>query len=223
MASKNRAETEQFILEVTDAIDRSKRSTKFMREQFEKMDDERFDKWMTELREGRDFISVIMDNCQKHGISVENNLRVAKKYGIKMHQRIWTTDEATGVTTLSNHAYPIYYMPVRRQIETLENKRSVASDNKHIDELTGQVTGVSAASGISFPELLVMYSQGLDSSLVELMKYRGGDLKGNVMFNQSILNTGGVSIEALQQYKTSVKSTDTLNIFLRGMHYESNF
>lgn len=223
MGIKNRAETEAFILQTVDEVDRSKRSGKFMREQFAKMDDARFEKYIADLRVGKDFISVIMDNCQRHGISVRNNLKVAKKNGIKLFQRIWTVDATTGVTSLSNHQYPILYLPIRRQIETLENKRSVATDNKHIDELTGQVTGASAAAGISFPELLVMYSQGLNSSLVELMKYRGGDLKGNVMFNQSILNTGGVSIEALQQYNTRVKSTDTLNIFLRGMHYESNF
>jgi hypothetical protein len=112
--------------------------------------------------------------------------------------------------------------PLRRQAQLLVKKISIPEDNKSINDLTGQPssTGKSRGSKISYPETQIMAALNLDNSLIEMLKYRGGDQKGFIAMNKSISQTGGVSLDALSKLGTRVKSTDTLRTFLTCMHFE---
>lgn len=218
-----RQETEKLALKWIGEIDRSGRSTAYLKQQMSAMSDKQFFDWMMDIKDKKDYPPVIAENMSAHGVSITNNLEVAKKMGVSLYVKVKMTDKSTGLTFWSNHEVPAFYLPIRPQIETLDNKISVAEDNNHVDELTGQVTGPSAASAKSFPEVLVMYSKGVEAGVVELMKYRGGDIKGNRIFNKIIHEQGQVSIAQMGSYATKVKSTQTLHVFLTGMHYDNNY
>ena len=66
-----------------------------------------------------------------------------------------------------------------------------------------------------------MQALGLSKSLIEFMKYRGGDLDGFNAMNNAISNTGGVRLDALDQLGTETTSTITLKTVLTGMHLKS--
>ena len=67
-----------------------------------------------------------------------------------------------------------------------------------------------------------MHAQGLDRTIEELMKYRGGDEKGFNAMNKSIINRGGVSLDAIAPYAGRVKSTETVSSYLKAMHLDNN-
>lgn len=221
--AKNRKAAQAKILEMVKDLDPSGKNTAVYEDAFKRMNDAQFDNWMQAIEKNQDFVSLIVDNNNNNKVTIENNLKVAKKWGVKLFHRLWLTDPNTGMTYLTPLEYLVLHLPVRRQIQTLENKVSIPEDNKHVDELTGQPTGPSKGSSISFPELQVLYGRGLDWSIQELIKFRGGDEKGMREMEKSIISSGGVSLEALKQLGTRNRSTVTLSIFLKGMMLDNNF
>lgn len=222
MLSNRKAAEAEALAWVKD-VDLSGKTLKWYQERFAEMTDDQFVKWIEDLEAGRDYLCIISDNMNGNNISVENNLAVAKKRGVPMHERIWLVDPKTGYRYLSNVAYPVFYLQVKRQIESIENKRSIPKiASKKKDDLTGQVSGDAAAMALSQPETQILYAMGLDAVIVESLKYRGGDIKGGEEFDRSLLETGEVSINNLLQTQTRVKSAETLRAFLTGMNYDNN-
>lgn len=211
-----------YAVEKLNEVDRSGRSGQFFKEQTEKMSLADFTKFVERCENGEDYVSVIMQLNDTKSITVENNKKVAKKWGVKLYQRFWQVNPATGVEFLSPNEHPCYYLPVRRQIETIEYKISYSSSNMKIDAITGQVIGNDQASRMSYPEVMVVYSKELNYSLIEFMKYRGGDVQGRVEFNNLLRNTGGVSLDNLLRTKTTVKSTESLQVYFLAMHWDVN-
>lgn len=223
MAHGNRKAAEAEILKWVSEIDPSGTNTKLYKEvHFPRMTDDQFDRFMDAIEEGRDYVSVTAPNLTGCKINVANNLRVAKLMGHKFFHRVWKTDPTTGETFLSNQHYLVLQLPFRRQIQTLENKISIPEDNKHIDDLTDQPTGVSKGSSMSAPETLALLAQGCDAGLEELVHYRGGDLKGMVAMDRQLHESGRVSMRALNVLGTRAKASITLSSFLKGMHLDNN-
>lgn len=205
-----------------DDIDLSGRSSQFFMECVEKMSPQDFETFIQRLEKEEDYISVIMQFNDTKSVTYENNIKVAKKRGVPIFQRHWYTDPSTGQEVLCPELRAVYMLPVRRQIETIEYKISYSSSNMKVDAHTGQVIGDDQASRISYPEVMVVYSKQLNWSLVEFMKYRGGDTKGRVEFNNLLRNTGDVSTQNLLRTKTTVKSSETLQVYFLAMHWQTN-
>lgn len=218
-----RKKAEEVAINGLNMIDKSGRSAKELQLLLKDLSDEEFIEFINAIDDETYYLPVILDNLSNHGITVENNLEVGKKLGYEFFQRIKLTDNDTGKVYLSPIPYLVVHLPVRRQIQTLENKTSIPEDSKHIDEMTNQPTGVSKGSSLSFPEILVMYSQGNDKGITELIKYRGGDLDGMRAMEASLVQTGHATMEDLDKLNTDVKSTQTLSILLKGMHLDNNF
>jgi hypothetical protein len=112
-------------------------------------------------------------------------------------------------------------LPIRRQSQHLQKKRSIPENNRVIDQLSGQPTGPSKGAKISYPELQVLAGMNMDSSLVELIKYRGGDKGGYNALNAMVGRYGAANLKTLSNYATGVQSTQTLKIFLTASHLKS--
>ncbi len=220
----NRKKAEALVFKLLDATDKSGKSTASLKELFANMSDKQMDDYVNKLRGGQEYIPIIVDNLNGIGVTVENNIEVAKKYfNHDFYQRFWYTDPITKETILTPEVYLVVHLPVRRQIQTLDNKISIPEDSKHIDEMTNQPTGISKGSSLSFPELLVTYSQGAENSIIEMIKFRGGDLVAMNAMEKMIHETGYASMATLETMNTEVKSTHTLGVLLKGMHLDNNF
>ena len=90
----------------------------------------------------------------------------------------------------------------KAEAQLLEYKISIADDNSHIDELTGQPTGDSKSTNISFPQYLILRSRGLDKSAEEFFKVRGGDAAAFNASNRAIIERGSVTLDQLRQLGT---------------------
>lgn len=195
---------------------------KLLKERLDRLNDQEFHEYMEKLASGEEILSLVAPNLADIKLTIENNLKVAEELGHNFFERLWLTDPKTGTEYLTPVRYLIVDLPLRRQQQLLVKKISIPEDNQHVDELTGQPSGPSQGSKLSFPEIQVLYAQGLDRSIEEMIKFRGGDIKAFQAMNRQIHDTGGASLDAIKKTPTRVKSTETLGTLLRSMHLDNN-
>lgn len=217
-----RRDAEKLVLQWMSDLDPSGDNTKRWQVKFKDMSDDAFKQFVNACREGRDYVSIVAPNFTDTKVGIANNFKVAAKYSVPLFQRIWTIDPVTGRRYLSNDPYPIFHLPVRRQIQMAKTKFSYARNNDKTDSLTGQPTGESESGGISYPEILVLQSRGLESTVEELIWARGGNRGAFKMMNKAIADSGTVTLNELQQYSTGMKSTKVLSTYMKSIHIDNN-
>jgi hypothetical protein len=217
----NRQKAQALCLEYIDKILPGSGNRKIYEDLFASMSDEAFEAFIGKLKSGQARLALIAPNMAEPKLSVERNLAIAKELGHEFFQRIWMDGKAGAPKYLSAVPYLVVDLPLRRQAQLLVKKISIPEDNRSVDNLTGQPTGASKGSKISYPEIQILAALGLDDSITELIKYRGGDQKGFIAMNDSIARTGGVSQKALEPLGTKVKVTQTLSTYLTAMHLKS--
>lgn len=217
----SRQQAEQFILESMTELAPGGENTIIYEKLFKSMSDEEFGSFMSKIESGEIRLAVISPNFGKTGITVKNNLALAEKLGHNFFQRILIEGDDNTPSFMTPIPYMVVDLPLRRQAQLLLKKISIPEDNKVVNNLTGQPTGRSKGSKISLPEVQVMASMGLDKTLEEFMKYRGGDTKGFDAMNSSIESNGGVRLDAIKHLSSGVESTNTLRIFLKSMHLDN--
>lgn len=219
--AKNRKAAEASILSDIEALLPRSQNTQIYKDLFASMNDKAFDEFMLALAEGTKRLAIIDPNMSTIKLDVDRNLALAKKWGHKFFERLWI-DEGNDIPPyLSPIEYLIVDLPLRRQAQLLVKKISIPTDNKSVDDFTGQPTGKSKGSTLSYPETQIMAANNLDNSLTEFLKFRGGDVKGHDAMNNAISKTGGVSLQSIMALGTQVKSTETLATLLTCMHLEN--
>lgn len=220
MAGK-RAQTQAFIIDNIEKILPGSVNKAAYQQLFDSMDDEQFDTWMRKLEEGSIKLCIIAPNQSKVKLEVERNLEHLKRLGHNPFERIWMDGKAGSPSYLSGPAYLVVDLPIRRQAQIQIKKISIPESTNVVDNLTGQPVGPSKGSKISYPELQILASRGLDKNIEELIKWRGGDRQGFLAMNGEIARTGTVRLEAIQHLASGVESTKTLKIYLTSMHLEN--
>lgn len=219
--SKNRAGAEAFILKYIEKILPGGGNGTIYKNLFANMDDEEFDAFMMKIKKGETRLAIIAPNLAKVKLSTERNLDIAEELQHNFFEHIWIDRGDETPRYLSGKKYLIVDLPLRRQAQLLVKKISIPKSNRTVDDLTGQPTGESKGSKVSYPEVQILAALGLTESLTEMLKYRGGDVKGYDAMSTSISKTGGVSMKSIAKLGTVVKSTQTLATFLMSMHLES--
>lgn len=217
-----RRDAEKLVLSWMNDLDPSGDNTKRWQKKFKEMSDDDFKLFVNNCRDGLDYVSIVAPNFMDTKVGIANNFKVAAKYGVPLFQRIWITDPITNRKYLSNDPYPIFHLPLRRQIQMAKTKFSYARNNDKTDSLTGQPTGESESGGISYPEVLVLQSRGLEKTVSELIWARGGNRGAFKMMNKAVIDTGTVTLNELQQYTSGVKSTKVLNTYMKAIHIDNN-
>jgi hypothetical protein len=200
------------------------------RSRLEAMSDAEFDAYMRSLakpeteeekatQEILPFVSPPMDDTR---LTMDNLMLVADNVGLKLFERLWITDPQTGVTYLTPNEYPVLDMLVRRQAQMLTKKSSIPEDARHVDEMSGQVTGKSKGSKISFPEVQAQLAQNLTSTLIEEIKIRGGDESAQLEFDRQLIEHGEANIDDVTTDGQVTKSTSNTAILFRGMMIDTD-
>ena len=218
---KDRKSAEAEVLAWVKDVDLSGKTFAYYQERFKVMTDAQFEKWIEALEAGIDYVYIISENMADRSLTEDNNLKVAKKRGVPMFERIWTRHPTTGHEYLTNIPYPILGLPSKKQIESIENKQAIPKiSSKRKDEMTGQ--GLDDEMSLSLPEVQILYAMDLKPVVIESLKYRGGDIRGGNEFDRRLVEFGEVDINDLLNTDTRVTSTDTLRQLLIGMHYDNN-
>ena len=220
--AKNRKAAEEFLIKAIDEMLPGGDNAAIYKEAFSRMSDKDFEDMMFRFKQGLQRPVIYAPNFSKASLNTERNIKLAQKYGHSFFERLWIkSSDPKQPAYLTNNKFMVVDLPIRRQAQMLTKKISVPDNNRHVDQLTGQPAGVSAASRISYPELQVMQAMELDSSLVELLKFRGGDTGGFNAMNKAIFKDGSVTLKAIEPYSTGVESTMALKIYLTCMHLKN--
>lgn len=218
MTNPNRQAAQDFILKYIDKLLPDGKNKAIYEQMFSEMTDEQFDSFMQALQSGETTLSLIAPNFQKTTLNLERNLKIANELKHEFFQRIWMPAKDGAPKYLTPIPYLVVDLPLRRQAQLLVKKISIPENNNTVDDFTGQPTGKSKGSKISYPEIQILAAMGLEDTIVELLKYRGGDVKGFDAMNNSISKTGGVSLKAIEPLSSGVESTKTLKAILTAMH-----
>ena len=217
----NRKNAEQYILTWIEKLASGGDNAKIYKDLFASMSDEDFDGFMMAIKSGKNRLAVIVPNFGTAKITTANNLKLGEELGHQFFQRIWIEGDGVNPSYLTPVKYLVVDLPLRRQAQILVKKISIPEDNASVDDFTGQPTGKSKGSKISYDETQVMAAMGLDRTLIEFIKFRGGDSKGFQAMNSSISRLGNVSLDSIKHYAGGVESTNTLSAYLTAMHYSN--
>lgn len=220
---RSRKEIMAYALSVMNDFDPSGVSAREYKKQTDALSDAQFNELMRQYRDKEDFAPFIVENFSPNPKDFDRAIKMCVKHDITIFSRCWVIDKATGEEYLTNRQYFTPYQIIRRQIQTLDNKRSVPDDNRHIDERTHQPTGPSAALRYSYPEGLVTTGQGHVDTQYEVMHFRAGDLKGWRMAEKMMVETGRMSLKAIEPYAGPVKANVTLRVYMFAQHLDNNF
>lgn len=190
---------------------------------FKRMDDAQFAQWIDNLESGKEYVTLYAPNLAKVTLSIERNYKVAEALGFELFQQLRLTDQSTGQVYLTPNKHLIGMLPLRRQVQMLAKKMSIPGSNHVVDERSGQASGDSKGSRLSGPEIQVNVSKGLKTSVLELVKFRGGDAEAYNQMNRQILETGEASLDSIMAESPSiVKSNKTLSVYLSTMMLRNN-
>lgn len=217
----NRKGAIEFIAEYVEKLSPGSGNSKLMRTYLEGLSDKAFHELMLAYRAGEDFVRITIPNLTAPPLRMENILALGDELGHKFFQHLWLTDPNSGTVYRTPKPVMVIDLPKRRQAQTLIKKISIPEDNKHVDELTGQPTGASKGSKISFNELQILFGNGHDKVIEELIKWRGGDEKGYQAMTDQLLRTGEADLDSLAPLAGRVKSTESLDTLLLGMNLDS--
>jgi hypothetical protein len=217
----NRAKAEQYIIDSINEILGDNSNEELYKTMFKNMSDKDFDTFIKDLESQEKYLVVIVPNMGKTKLSVERNLSIAKKIGVKFFQRVWFSQDNSQEKYLSPIPYLVFDLPIRRQSQLLDKKMSIPEDQNSVDIFTNQPAGKSKGGKVAYTELQVLTALGLDNCIIELIKMRGGDEGGYRALTKSLKETGKVNLNVLKQYATGVQSTRTLKTFLTGAHLQN--
>lgn len=217
-----RKQVQELILKYISKLVTGDENVKLYQHLFNSMNDTQFHKFMEDLRDGNKFLSVIIPNGNnKIKVDVNNNIKLAKELGFDFFQRLYIKNNPDIPDHLTPNKYMLLKLPVRRAAQIVSKKISIPTDNKSVDNLTGQVTGKSKGAMLTNPELQILLGLGLKDSIKELMKMRGGDAGEATAMNNMLFSQGHVSQKAAEDYSTEVKSKKTLKAYFNGMGIKS--
>jgi hypothetical protein len=229
MNAKRKKVTEKMLERIASIIPGDDTNVKIFREKLEAMNDDEFESYLRKLKPvktqediaNREWIPFYVPNLSGKRVSIARNYQIAKGMGRSLDHRLVMTDPSTGLQYVTPHAYPVLDLPVRRQAQTVAKKRSIPEHNQRIDDLTEQPTSESKGSRISSPEGVALLSRGLDNTMLEFVKIRGGDTAGYREYKRLLIETGEVSYAQLDGLGIA-KSTKTASIIFNCMHIGNN-
>lgn len=216
-----RAGFEKIILKEVWNLTRSKENVAFYEEKFKGMNDKEFHQFALDLKAKKVRISIVTPNFSEIP-STEEIMAVAEKYGHQFEERLVVQGMEGKPDYITPVKYLILMVPVRRASQLLTKKISVPPHTKVRDTLTGQVTGESKGTKVSGPEVQILAGMGAFDSAVEMMKFRGGDLRGEAALIAMLSRFGQASQAVLENYSSGVQVTTALRTYLTAAMHRTN-
>lgn len=214
-----RKKTEEFIIKRLEPLDKSGLNVKRYKEFFASLSDSEFDDYMKNIENGNEVLYLYFANM-KDKITIAELRDYAEKIGVKLFERLRIWDEVTKSYYLTPNKYCVLQLPIRRMSQFVDHKMSVPEGDKKIDVLSGQVIKEDKGASISQVEVQSLYAHNLQNTIIELLKYRGGDLVALSEFKRELEEQGKTNIS--RDTGSIARSVVSMNNLLIGMHIESN-
>ena len=217
--NQQRLECERLIYKIMDILDPSKRNTEFWIEEFSKMSDEQFKKYITghyplyfqtgAFKEPN--IKQITDALDVIKVPLLESVYLPYKY----------KDPKTGKPIKSKPCLVVYYHEKRmKQLLTKKNSASISANTR--DMKTGLLTGVDKNGKESDREFESLAVSGLMKTAEELSRPRADSMDDKNLMNNIIKNLGQVTLEELPEDIDDSLSKNMLNAYFIGAQLYTN-
>ena len=218
-----RQKIEAWCLDLLKQLDASGLNAKIYQDKvFKPMTDKDFHQFIQDLKSGKRHLVIYAPNYGPVKLNLRKNIELGKKLGRNFFERIWIEGRDGLPTQLTPVTYFVIPTRVRRQAQLITKGVSVPKNMRTINALTGQPTGESQAAKISMPELQLCVSAGMNKSMLELMKYRGGDVRGGAALHSMLVRFGRASLDSLKPFASGVESTNYVNALFTAAHIKTN-
>lgn len=215
-----RKKVEDFILKHINGLDPSGMNAKRYESMFSSWSDDEFESYMTGIRDGIHKLVLYVPNL-KLNLKMANIFKVAHDLDLELFERVRLWDSTTKRYYLTPEKYPILMLPVRRLKQFLMDKISVPESDTKIDSFTGQVVKPDKGSSISSVEMQTILSKGLKTSVLELIRVRGGDIEAYASFKSQLEETGRASLNEVPE-DSRARSSVILSTYFLAMHINNN-
>lgn len=220
----NRKSAEKIFMDGIKALEKiigTKNNTELYTSFFKDLSDKEFESLIVRMEEENMVLPIFVENMGKGKLDSVKIREYGEKLGVNWFQHIVYEDPITGKTHKTPIKYLVMDVPVRRLAQHVFKKASIPENNKKVDQLSGQATGTSKGATISRPELQLLNDLGLNDTILELIKVRGGDSEAYREMEHMVEETGGYSVEAIKNLGTRPKSVDVLKQLLLAAHISS--
>lgn len=141
---------------------------------------------------------------------------------VKIMQRVISYDEDTNIMSMSPNEAIVGRSELRAQRQFWAKKFNAAKNDYKVDDLTGQVSMESRATGISMPEITVLRGLGLPIMSNELYNVKGGDQDALKAYKNDLLTTGKTTTDGSLRKGSGTKVLSTVHYLLRGRLIDNN-
>lgn len=214
-----RKSIEAKVLKVMKDTDISGKNYELYKKFFAGMSDKDFDMWMTDLKDGKFYVSIVIPTNNEDMVDVTRNIKVAKSIGLDLFQHIDMVSP-DGTVYRSPFKMLLYPLNIRRASQHLTKGISVAEHSRSRSTLTNQVTNASRSAKITFPEAQVLNGKNMPATLGELFSSRGGDRGSLNAMNAYIFKYGKVEQANLERFTKQSGSTKTVKAIFKAMHID---
>jgi len=219
----DRKKAEAMIISYIDKIAPGGENKELYVKLFKGMSNKDFDNFMVGLKNKTITLTVVAPLGSKiaKNISVKNNVKIGKELGYDFFQHVIVEGDKGLPPYKTPNKYLVYKLPFRRAAQLLSKKISIPTDSKSIDLTTGQVTGKSQSSKLTYPEIQMLVGMGMHDTLEELLKNRGGDVKSQHAMMNMLYKYGRVDNSMLEGHEDVVTSKKTLKNYWLASHLKS--
>lgn len=216
-----RAAIEKMIYATVQKMDPSGDNTRRWQNIFASMNDKQFGEFIEHLRNKECQLNIVMPNMKKVP-KIHDLVDAANFVGLQLAHRIWLPDRTRpGKKFLTNEKYLVLEIPVRRAQQEWDKKLQVPSRDSHVDALTGQVILDDRACHLSTPEIQALSTRGLEKTLQEFVKVRGGDVIAYGDFKRQLEESGEAKCSSLDP-RTRARSGVLAHVLLQSMMIDNN-
>lgn len=215
-----RTRVEEYIFALMDDFDKfggtnRARYTKL----FASMNNKAFDEYMQLMRLGKTRLTVILPNDISK-LTTNAAIELAKKRNVQLFSKIYLHDTHSRRKYLTKYPMMVVTLPVRRLGQYLFHKISLPDSDSHVNPITGQVIPPDKGASLSAIETQILASKGLDTSIVELIKVRAGDMTAYKAMKHTIEDQGEIQMTDLP-LTGRPRSVITAQKYLHGMMIDS--
>ncbi len=216
--NKQRLEAERLIYQVMDALDPSGENTDFWKEEFARMSDEQFKKYISNnypfYYQVKAFKEPTMDQIDKAFKSLDvpllEEVYLPYKYKDKNGNPIKTQECL------------VVYLPVKRMKQLLTKKNSMSIYSNTRDMKTGLLVGVDKNGKESDREFESLAISSLYNTMKEFSRPRADSMDDKAVMNNTIKVLGQVNLKDLPDDSSDSLSKNLLSTYFTGAQLYTN-
>lgn len=219
ITKKQRENAEFFILSVMDKLDKTGTNSDFLKEEFARMSDAQFEKWLRKKYPLQ---------FQVRAFEIEPKFKdykdAAKVIGINLMEPValpYLYKNKNGEPVTSKPALIMYlHLKKMQQIITKKNKVSTNIDNR--DMKTGRLINDDKGAQTGDKEIECLAIAGMYNTMQEFTTIKADCMDAKSQAYAQIAATGTLSIEDYAVDKADSIAKNYINSYLLGAHIETN-